>query len=172
MAKTKKRKLGKKGEGLSRKQRVLGIVNTTIKIMSDPNKWCQGFWAMDDRANEIDSGLAAEQLTGLDYTPVDGNYCAANSPEARKFCVEGAIFHAAGDFYKSLGKGEEVAREVIARLDEVVNRHEYIKEEGDYGYGGNKPIRSAQSLNDHNGDKSRERLVDLLKVVRSEVEGR
>lgn len=139
-----------------RNKRYEGVVSKTIKIMSDPKKWCQGFWATDDNEYELDADPTGCKIPGIENAGV--HFIESNSPKARKFCVEGAIYRAAGREFKTAVAGERAADIVIERLNEIVSRH-------------GEDFTQAQSLNDSNGDASRVKLVDFLKVLRAELRG-
>lgn len=123
------------------------------RIMSDPSKWCQGYWAIDDVGQPCSIEGAAEQAEseGLpgqaqaDYI----HWVQSNSPDARQFCIEGAIMHAAPSFH--------VGRAVIDQLNNITGR-----ELSDTSYMGSAYPKSAQTLNDANGDASRVKLVQAL----------
>jgi len=128
-------------------------------IMSDPDKWCQGYWAQKDGGygipvNQENLPEYAEYVTLRDNprTTEDellaagqrlndaAHWIESNSPEARQFCVEGAIFNAAPTL--------TVAREVIDELNEVAKIE--------------TPYQTVQAQNDSNGDASRVKIVQLL----------
>lgn len=116
--------------------------------MSDPDKWCQGYWAKTP-----DGGIAAtytaEAINDHSGTQDDEDqrhWIESQSPTAQQFCVEGAIMRAAPT--------PESGRAVIDGLDGIVGEQHKTTD-----YYGNERSITAMKFNDSNGDEHRAELV-------------
>lgn len=146
----------------TRRLKLASIATRTANKMSRKTSWCQGTWARFNGRRGGSHG-AAEQADQKVFAAdsnrhnVPYHYMEANSPKAVKFCVEGAIYNAAGKVFSRIVPGYNAARDVIALLDAEVTKNE----------GGH--FRRAQQLNDSNGDESRKKLVKHLRTVAREL---
>lgn len=123
-------------------------------IMSDPDKWCQGYWAINavgQQCPTLGAQAEAEKL-GLPSGELSDyiHWVQSNSPDARQFCIEGAIMHAAPT--------HQLGRTVIDQLDRITGRDHQTSE----NYYGEAYPKTAQSVNDENGDAHRALLVQAL----------
>lgn len=148
----------------SRRRKLREIATKAANKMARKTSWCQGSWAQTKGGDEYGLSIGANECTlpsrakmEAEAPDLDPNYFEANSPRAAKFCVEGMIYNAAGKVYKRLRPGFAASRVVIELLNEKVA----ADPETDYN--------DAMSLNDSNGDASRQRLADHLREVAKDL---
>lgn len=150
------------------KAKLAAIATKAANTMARKTTWCQGSWAQTKDGDEYEvlygknactlpsvAAMQSEAKRSAEYVP--SNYFEANSPKAQKFCVEGAIYRAAGKVYKRIVPGYKASEQVIRLLDAKVEADPTT----DYD--------SGQGLNDSNGDASRKRLVEHLRSVAEDL---
>lgn len=151
-----------------RKQKLALIARKAANVMARKTSWCQGSWAETKNGDAPSCELradgeytaAAKRTSALQNAArnsyIDSDFFEANSPAAQKFCVEGAIYKAAGKVSGLGVRGYNDAIEVIGLLDSTVEASEH-------------KFTSGQGLNDYNGDASRQTLVTMLRGVAKEL---
>lgn len=152
------------------------VAVSAARIMADPAKFCQGYWALDASGRQVvaetpELTKARNELNALYDEPQSpdrdsrlielsgkindlGHWVQANSPDARQFCIEGACMAAAPDVV--------TGRVVIDALDQIT-QDLYPNYDEDTGetY---RPI--AQTVNDSvNESEAREKLVHALLIL-------